>query len=160
MNPKSNQPFKSRDMFLVMAAILVSLLVLVGTFGRGFSDNRKDLAEKEAKNLAEQLVAGGLKFSEPKIIGARTPASVGNSELQGLEESIRVMGLQGQLGLDPWGRPFRFYISQSSGGEPFGVAVYSAGPDGEFQTAVDGETQPRTQSFVQGDDYGVFRAVH
>lgn len=155
---------------VAMMALGSAVVLICGTIvGAALQDDRPKRAQLGAEALAHQMIAGGFgpvvperadeEFVAAPKSGDRGPASVGvptNGNARAFNS------LEGVMGRDPWGRPYRYKLLRSSGGQPVRILVWSEGPNersdtrsSEFDIAL---STPRGSIRFGGDDIGfVFR---
>lgn len=134
---EKNQSFRTLD--------LLALVGLVGTVGtifgaiiaQSFHDSRPTRAQITAEAVARQIQTRHKQGSSLPS-GSRSPASTNS-----------VAFVEGKMGKDPWGRPFRYRVSRSDGATNGKARVYvwSDGPNGKS------DFDEGNQRFA-GDDVG------
>jgi hypothetical protein len=112
-------------------------------------DTRPSRARGAAEAFALQLRQQFEKQSEPQnSANTRAPASV-----ESPEEMPPLTG--GQIGRDPWGRPYQYSVLSSHTDQRPVVLVWSTGPNGQPETDTSSLTQDDVSEFrFHGDDLG------
>ena len=128
---------------------ILSLLILVGTSvlvcapvwsGRS--------GVHRAESLAYQLLEGR------KAASSRGPASI-ESPINHLTQD------EGEIGLDPWGHPYRYKLLKGHELQMSKILVWSLGPNGTVETKselLDSNRDARSPEF-SGDDLGIMLSV-
>jgi hypothetical protein len=139
MNNEQKQGFRTLSLASLFLILAISSIALSPLWK---SQNETDLKQAgiKAEALAYQVLEGRKSIS-------RGPAST--SYLNQLAQD------EGVIGLDPWGRPYRFRIFGGGEQEPTKVLVWSMGPDGRADTEMEQMEVLKTPVPFVGDDLGV-----
>jgi hypothetical protein len=149
---QANQRFGTLD--LIMLVVLCGTVsTVVGASIAGFTkDNRSSNARRTANHLALQIRIqheAALATISPHAAGDRSPASV---EVPPLTE--------GQIGKDPWGKPYHYSVLGSPTEAKPVIAVWSEGPNGKLESDVsEFDEKAPTKFHFRGDDIG-FLSLH
>lgn len=134
---------------------IISLLMLMGAAalicvpvwsGRSGAFQQKTL--HRAESLAYQVL------ESRKSSQSRGPASV--------ESSINHLTLdQGEIGMDPWERPFQYKLLKGSDNQAMKILVWSLGPNGTLETKDDAIESNRDKPSPEfsGDDLGIMLTI-
>jgi hypothetical protein len=153
---QKNQHFGTLD--LIMLVVLCGTVSsIVGASVAGLlHDDRPTRARQSAESLAYQLrqqhdVALAALRSASK--SGRAPASLSDAAVPPLTD--------GQMGKDPWGRPY-FYTVLGSPTDPNStIVVWSEGADGKLQSKIDELSETNVMRFhFKGDDVGFIANGH
>lgn len=115
MNIQENQYFMYNRMVLVIGLSTLALLLVIAPIGRHGSETQVIQAKHHAEVLALQLAQ---IYNQAKA--NRGPASEGDVEAEFKGE--------GYIGLDPWGKPYKYNILKTDHGIAR-IVVMSDGPD-------------------------------
>lgn len=132
----------------MLVVLCGTVSTVVGATIAGFTkDTRPVKARQTAEALALQIRAQhdtAVANMAPTQEGGRAPASV---EVPPLTD--------GQIGKDPWGRPFHYSVLGATTDSNPPIAVWSEGPNGKLDSDVSefDESQPQKFRF-RGDDIG------
>lgn len=135
---EEKQNFTTFDSFSVLA-LMAGVIVLVGAIvTNAMIDQRLERAQTRAQQLAAQILVGGISRSSMEYVKnskSRTGgASSNNDQSRGIASITPVeIDPTGRIGMDPWGTPFFYKISNHENGERM-VEVISAGPDRVLQS--------------------------
>ena len=140
---------------------LIMLVVLCGTVSSvvGASvagllhDDRPVRARQSAQSLASQLRQQHEVALQTSPGSGRSPASVNESQVPPLTD--------GQLGKDPWGRPY-FYTVLGAVNDPNAtIVVWSEGANGKLDSKIDDLNDSNVVKFrFKGDDVGYISNPH
>lgn len=134
---------------------IISLFMLAGAVllicapvwsGRSGEYQQKTL--HRAEGLAYQLL------ESRKSVSSRGPASV--------ESSLNHLTMdQGEIGLDPWGHPYRYQLLKPRENNLAKILVWSLGPNGKLETQSETIESNRDNGSPQfsGDDLGIMLSV-
>lgn len=162
---KQNRAFGTFDL-VAMIALGSAVLVICGTIVQEMlQDDRPDRARMGAEAIAHQMVAGGfaeavagVSDAKPEAIaehGSRGPASLGSAAI---DNAPTLNLVEGSLGKDPWGRPYRYKLLRSNEGNAVRILVWSEGPnevsDTEFMEVDVALSAPKEKIKFGGDDVG------
>ena len=131
---QEKQGIRSIGIISMFLLLLVSLGAVAPVWSGVRSENEQ-ITMRRAESLAYQIMEGRKSKS-------RGIASVGGNS----SEMNLLIADQGEIGTDHWGHPFRFKVLKETKEEKAKILVWSAGPNGTF------ETQDPTQ--LAGDDLG------
>ena len=138
---KVSRGFKTTDLALMVALILIVASVSGGIVSEAFEDVRPHYASLEVEHLAVNLSQSEIARTQAtESVGSksRVPASVNES-------------LTSEIALDPWGTPYRYRIFKASNDQTK-VVVLSAGPNKKFESdLIQNETLSKK---FGGDDIG------
>jgi hypothetical protein len=163
---KKNQQFRTFDTILVVVLLLGVASISGSIVHEALRDDRIERARFRAETLAQQIVTGGVSAlvalpptdRVPDLAQqapSRGPASVGESEN---ETQLKDGWVEGHIGRDPWGRPFRFKLIQGREGSPLRVLVWSPGPNARYETEMSdmewAQLSLAKKVQFQGDDIG------
>lgn len=128
--------------FSVLGLALCCMLVFFASHNR--QPNLQERALSRASIHAERLIEK--KFM---VEGIKVPQVLS----RGLaSESYTNQALEGPIGFDPWGTPFKYLVQKNSKSPQKGLVIlWSAGPDKMFQTTRDYIASGRR---YEGDDFG------
>ena len=153
-----NSQFRTSDLFSVLLLGGIVSSIFGAMLAHGLKDTRPSQALSMARSLAHQINGQNeiwLKEVQQSV-GVRAPASVNGDHSSSTQLSAHLgIPLQsGELGRDPWGRPYRYFVRPTSSGSGFEVFVWSLGADGKNQSQP--ESIPTEVSSFQfsGDDVG------
>lgn len=148
-NHQKNQPFGTLD--LIMLVVLCGTVSsVVGASVAGLlHDDRPARARAAAESLADQIRAQhdqAVASFRAAAAGDRAPASVGDS-VPPLTD--------GQMGKDPWGRPYFYTVLGNPTNANSTIVVWSEGPNGKLESKIDELTEQNVHDFhFKGDDVG------
>lgn len=132
LSTKVLRNFKTTDLVLMMALLIVVASVSGAIVSEAFEDLRPHLARLEVERLALSLSQSEMGrekisqlpaelFESPQVIeGVRVPSSI--------KESFAT-----EISKDPWGTPYRYRILKSQNGK-VKVMVLSAGANKKFES--------------------------
>jgi hypothetical protein len=141
---KVSRGFKTTDLAIMVALILIVASVSGGIVSEAFEDVRPHYAALEVEHLATNLsqseIARTHSTDSPSSIASksRIPASVNDAQTS-------------EIALDPWGTPYRYRIFKTPNGQT-NVVVLSAGPNKKFESELIQNDTP-SHKFI-GDDIG------
>ncbi len=134
---KVSKSFKTTDLALTMALLVIVFSVSGGIVTEAFQDTSVNLATNEAERIAGQI----FEKSESGKLSSRGPASASELSLKGNTE----------ISEDPWGKPYHYKIFKNQNGS-IKVLVVSAGPNKKLESNLD-KFDTHSQVFG-GDDIG------
>ena len=145
---QKNQTFSTMDLLLLVGLVGGVGSVVGVVLAQALQDDRPIRAQSAAENLALQIEAHQLATEKGPQEG-RGPASV--------REKAPLLLTDGQMGKDPWGRPFHYAVRKhlDQDGKPTGtstVYVWSDGANGKSETNVPETFEKRFA--IDGDDVG------
>lgn len=109
-------------------------------------DDRPARARQMAESLAYQIRQQHEAALQPPA--GRSPASVAQLE------SVPPL-TDGQMGKDPWGRPYFYTVLGNPTDQNTTVVVWSEGPNGKLDSKIDDLNDANASSFhFRGDDIG------
>jgi hypothetical protein len=135
---------------------LIMLVVLCGTVSSvvGASvagllhDDRPVRARQSAQSLASQIRQQHEVALQGAASNGRSPASVREAQVPPLTD--------GQLGKDPWGRPYFYTVLGTVGDSNATIVVWSEGPNGKLDSKIDDLSESNVMKFrFKGDDVGI-----
>ena len=129
---KVRKSFKTTDLALTMALMVIVFSVSGGIVSEAFQDSRSSLAMSEVEHLAFELS----QYPEVLNKNSRGPAS---------EQA------KAEISQDPWGAPYHYKILKDDKGG-MKVIVVSAGPNKKLESDLD-HIELKTHVFG-GDDIG------
>lgn len=134
---KEIQRFTGYDLF-TFVLLLSAVVAVVGSILFNQSMDRDRLrARHKAEGMAHQLLDGGVKFIQVRRTKNRLertqrgPASSGH---QPSHIANNPFGIQGEIGKDPWGNPYRYRFVENEQGQLVSVVVWSDGPNRSSDT--------------------------
>jgi hypothetical protein len=160
-----NQTFKTLDVLFVFAVMVGIGFLVTSIVSQSQTQSPEDQARRMAENISAQLMnlsPSQLKLQDSAVgAGSRGPASVGPTP------GAHKLGPEGQIGVDPWGRPFHYRFVEDPKGAWSHLVVWSRGPDAQFSRALaewshDVLVARRiygVQTVQLGDDVGVFQKL-
>lgn len=106
------------------------------------------------------------QISESRIHQAATEVETQSVRLASNPNSPILLGVESRapasaepnLGNDPWGHPYRYQFLRDPHGQITDVAVWSAGPNGEFETFTPRRSAGQNAGFA-GDDIGLIQPL-
>ncbi len=131
------------------------LVVLCGTVssvvGASIAGFTHDTRPSRARNAAEAL-ALQIRVQHESAVATISPATAGDRG----PASVEVPPLtDGQMGKDPWGRPFHYSVLGSVSASQPVIAVWSEGPNGKVESDVAEFDEKAPMKFhFKGDDIG------
>lgn len=134
-NTEQKQHIKSFGVISVFSMIGLCLLAAYPVMNSKAGENGYKALHR-AEGLAYQLVEIHKNLNNPT--GGRSIASDDSKD--------HLSAAKGEIGLDPWGRPYHFEILQRNGKQQKQVAVWSEGENGQSES---------TKNSFEGDDVGV-----
>lgn len=145
MNNNQKQQIKISS-FLVLCVCFSALLVFLSQRHEGQKD--QTLTYKALKRVdiyAKRLIEN--KFLEEEIVGSdKTRRSLASTV-------YKKEKLDGLVGLDPWGHPFKYFVKKDAKKTNQGLLiVWSKGPDNKLDTSNDQIAENHTS--FNGDDFG------
>ena len=153
---QKNQHFGTLD--LIMLVVLCGTVSsVVGASVAGLlHDDRPTRARTMAESLAYQIRQqhdSAVASIHSSVQSGRSPASVSDSLVPPLTD--------GQMGKDPWGRPY-FYTVLGKPTDPNStIVVWSEGPNGKLESKIDDLNDSNVRSFhFRGDDVGFIANGH
>ena len=142
MKNESNQDIRTTGVISVI--ILLSVCAVAASpLWSSKSKEENEITLRRAESLAYQIIEIQKSKNSDHLDG-RSPASVDQVALS-----------EGNMGLDPWGQPYRFQVVNH--GSEHRVVVCSLGPDHQLQTNLSSLDSSRDTSSlkIKGDDVGV-----
>ena len=144
---QKNQHFGTLD--LIMLVVLCGTVSsVVGASVAGLlHDNRPGRARTSAESLAHQI-RGQREHSNQSLFlsSSRSPASA---------ENVVPPLTDGQIGKDPWGKPYFYSVLGSPTEANPTIVVWSEGPDGRMESDISQLSDQDPESFrFKGDDVG------
>ena len=141
--------FSSIGIISVLLPLALCLMFLLPVWNTG-SEDQKEFTMHRAESLAYQII-------EVRVGTERAPASAAESALNHLSAD------EGRIGLDSWGRPFRFKVLKSKS-EASKVIVWSLGPNGSSENEIDSSQFDLSQNngpvSLVGDDLGIMLSIN
>lgn len=139
---KENQVFKSLGVISTLFLLALCGFIMAPVWTGTPSENHEK-AMRRAESLAYQV----MEISKVAQIESRGPASSSND---------------GQIGMDPWGQPYRYRVlnrtaKKANDKNAYNVVVWSAGPNKVAETQEQNLDSDRDDFKAQfdGDDVGV-----
>lgn len=147
---QKNQHFGTLD--LIMLVVLCGTVSsVVGASVAGLlHDNRPGRARTTAESLALQI-RGQREHSNQTLFlsSSRSPASASPSE------TVVPPLTDGQIGKDPWGKPYFYSVLGSPSESNPSIVVWSEGPDGRMESDISQLSDQHPEDFkFRGDDVG------
>ena len=145
-------------MFLPLAVAIIAWVLT-----NNFSNQSVKQAQLDTESLTAQILMGGLKSlpNDENNAQGRGIASVGGAKF------TSKIGLEGQLGKDPWSNPYRYKLLKNQSGEYSHIIVWSLGPNQQDESSSEGSLSeaspdhpPREHFFIKGDDIGYIRTIN
>lgn len=163
MKTEKNHEFRSSGVLLILGLLVFCIAIIATPWNRQMQDSRVETALQKAEVVGYQVVQiyreAAKNTPSKEMKGSRIPASVADSA--GSEELLR---LTGTMGMDPWGRPYRYRIltPAKESSEKVRILVWSTGPNLKVDTKnLDDESQALTeQPLYSGDDIGVVLGIN
>jgi hypothetical protein len=149
-NNKGIQTFRTLDAVGVVVLIGIVATIVGAVLSETFRDDRPARAHSAAKTLAHQIMVQRQMAMASVSKEDRSPASISPDPSSMLTE--------GQIGKDPWGRPYHYFVKANADGSKSTIFVWSDGPNGKpestgvVQAASDSTRQENFH--FQGDDLG------
>lgn len=148
---QKNQHFSTLDLLILVVLVGGVFSIFGAVLAQGFQDNRLTRAKTSAEAYAIQIKEQRIRAHRSETRASRQPASVENPTLVGLPAN-------GEIGRDPWGRPFHYRVIEPSENQSRRVVVWSDGPNREPESASAseggfGEADTKSTTFG-GDDVG------
>ena len=159
---KEFQQFKASEGLLLFCLLGVAAYFTGQIVFKNINDPKPEIARRRAESLGLQLAMGGIYHESPaeNDLTGRAPASA--KVLKKSKAARRLFGQKGEIGEDPWGRPFRYkFVKQDSGPGNF-IVVWSAGADRKFgadPNLIKSERQEGRGLNMTGDDVGAFYKI-
>lgn len=131
--------------WIFVGSMITALAVVVVMFNlMNSKPEMQARVEKRMQMIAEKMIKDDFqqRFFEVESAdpmkaqaNSRVLASVGSAKVPGTPNVIEVLkrNLVGEVGRDPWGRPFHFKVT-GNGKKGDQLFIFGAGPDGVFQT--------------------------
>jgi len=119
----------------------------------------------EARNLGNQIIAGGLKnLPNSKLKSSRAIASLsGREKVASVMTRWGVMRLEGTIGKDPWGEKFNYKILPDMKEKKVVFLVWSNGPNRKKDTMESDSFKNRLirggKLSLIGDDVGTSQVI-
>lgn len=120
---QTNQHFRTLDLIGLLFVFGIVTSALGALMADAFKDNRPDRSRAMVEALALQLMTQSENSSHQANDPSRLPASV---------EKVSLWNRMGDMGRDPWGRPYHFLVQ--SGSSRLRVFVWSSGPNGKSES--------------------------
>ncbi|PIU00329.1 MAG: hypothetical protein COT74_05205 [Bdellovibrionales bacterium CG10_big_fil_rev_8_21_14_0_10_45_34] len=153
--------FSSFDFFSVLGAILLVVAISVPIVQKKITGNEIKKARVIAEGMADEVLRKHAPLQAPwqKQKGAnRSIASLAG----GASSMAMPLAEDGSIGRDPWGQPYKFAWIRNAYGIPTHMLVWSAGPNGQFETprsAISGVERGLVEVGFARDDLGYVRAL-
>ncbi len=154
---QKNQHFGTLDL-IALVVLCGTVSSVVGAAVAGFlHDDRPTRARTMAESLAYQIRhqhdSALVSLLHGSDESGRAPASVSDASVPPLTD--------GQMGKDPWGRPY-FYTVLGLPTDPNStIVVWSEGPNGKLESKIDELTEVNVRDFhFRGDDVGFIANGH
>lgn len=136
-----SQNTKTLDLVLMMILVLVVISVSSEIVRETFKDNSSIVAQSDAEHLATSLALSHLKsITGSSENSSRLPASVANRPITDISR-------------DPWGKAYHYTTRINEKGAEE-IIVWSAGPNGKFESDELIQSSQSTSSRFRGDDIG------
>lgn len=143
---------RGTDVLYMFFSVALLFTFIASAVSDTLNSNQVEHAKIEVENLVLQIQSSGLKKFLPKQVADRALASV--SEETHIEYSS-VIGDEGQLGKDPWGKPYIYKLLKNENGNVIKLLVISHGPDTKLSTSIDSrELESVKHMRFEGDDIG------
>lgn len=145
---QKNQHFGTLDLIMLVVLCGTVSSVIGASVAGLLHDNRPGRAKSSAEALAHQLRQQRERSSQSLFLASsRSPASANEMTVPPLTD--------GQIGRDPWGKPY-FYTVLGSPSEPNPtIVVWSEGPNGHMESDLASLSDARPDEFrFKGDDVG------
>jgi hypothetical protein len=154
MKVKEYQGIRSFGVLSVFFILGVFALLSVPVWNSGSSENQIKTSRR-AEGLAYQILQARKEKPVAPVGDNRGPAS--ETEL---DPANHLQGDSGTIGIDLWGKPFRFAVVDTNSGQQK-VLVWSNGPNGQVDTKIEKIDSERDNSvpIFSGDDVGVIVSV-
>lgn len=153
---QKNQHFGTLD--LIMLVVLCGTVSsVVGASVAGFlHDDRPTRARTMAESLAYQIRQqhdSATASFRASVQDGREPASASDALVPPLTD--------GQMGKDPWGRPYFYTVLGNPTDANSTIVVWSEGPNGRLDTKIDELNDANIRNFhFRGDDVGFISNGH
>jgi hypothetical protein len=147
MNNEKKQHVRSYGIISLLVLVLASILICAPVWNGRTSDHQERTMHR-AESLAYQLL------ESRKVNSSRGPASVA--------APVNHLTLDhGEIGVDPWGHPFKFKLLKAKDHQISKIIVWSSGPNGtaETQSEVLESNREIRQPHFTGDDVGIMISV-
>ncbi len=148
-------------MLLVLCGFVSTV---IGVMISGFlQDPKPERARLGAKSIAQQLRERHEtafhsntenKSPEAALGGGRALASIDGPAKRSEESATAVLLSEGELGRDPWGRPYHYSVRPQPNSERRIILVWSDGPDGKPDTDPQQIADGSGAAHFKGDDVG------
>lgn len=136
--PEENQQFSTIDALFVVALLIVVSVVSSTILSQVFADHKRVQAKMKAESLAFRLASRPDATNEiDDIPQGRKPASA-SDEMK-----------SGEIGVDPWGKPYHYNVKREETGKVIEVAVWSGGPNGSAATDFQDQTNEQSRDDIR-----------
>jgi hypothetical protein len=156
---QSARQFRTSDFVMLVLLTGVVISIISAMLARGLKDSRPDQALLVARALAHQIGEQSRIWSSGSVqdVSNRDNSVHGSSnrEPASTVEGSGAQLTEGELGRDPWGHPYRYFVGQSNEGlKQQAIFVWSPGPDGKSDSNPQAVLMSQQQFRFSGDDLG------
>lgn len=145
---KKNQHFGTLDLIMLVVLCGTVSSVIGASVAGLLHDNRPGRAKSSAEALALQIRQQREHSNQAFVLSSsRSPASASEHMVPPLTD--------GQIGKDPWGRPYFYSVLGEPTDQSPTIVVWSEGPDGRMETDISELSDKNPEAFrFKGDDVG------
>ncbi|MCB0351171.1 MAG: hypothetical protein KDD38_08305, partial [Bdellovibrionales bacterium] len=117
---QDKQIFTTFDSFSVLALITGALVLVGSIISNAMVDQRLGQAKSRTRQLALEIAAGGYRGLQKQVFAQGQERGPASSSLD--------LRPEGRIGMDPWGSPYYYKMTEGVDGE-LKVTVLSSGPN-------------------------------
>jgi len=178
MKAEENQGFTSFDFFTLVLSMAIIVGISAPIIKKNFkADNSVELAKRDLDTIGQTIMnpatlnelARNYKSDEssnsPREIASidgKPSQLVSELDLASFQKHLKNGEWEGEIGKDPWGRPYHFSFIRNTAGVHTHVAVWSDGPNQKNETSFHAQLavteSPDSLSF-KGDDVGKILSI-
>ena len=167
---QEKQGFSSLDFFTIVFSFAFIIYISAPIISRHLEAEGINKAEQDIAELSHSLLQPApnhesfLASAPPSKHSNRGIASVDPNDSSGdissqrnILASIKNQKDTGEIGVDPWGKPYHYLFVRNMMGTQTHLVLWSEGPDRRNQTEVQAQVAQRTNAVIvafQGDDVG------
>jgi hypothetical protein len=167
MKTEENHIFTTFDFFTLVLSLVVIVAISAPIINKNFQpDNSVERAKVSLNEIGHVILSPQTLMvlaQNYKANGGRAIASVDDKsttpaiDLASIQKHLKSGEWEGDVGKDPWGRPYHFSFIRNAAGMRTHVAVWSDGPnqinDSDVKSKLTSVEHPEALKF-HGDDVG------
>ena len=160
MKVEENQRFTSFDFLTLVVSLVIVVGISAPIINRNFQpDNSVEKAKVSLVQIGQAMISPpNLSTANNRSVASVDPHSTSTSvDFEAIRQHLQKGEWEGDIGKDPWGRPYHFSFLRNSSGMHTHVAVWSDGPNQVNESSLHSQPLSGDQSSsvsFKGDDVG------